>query len=1379
VGQTHIADRKATSKNGYEPRRYNAHDKVAGTESLLKKRQGRAHWWHKTPTGYLNATNAFKGQCLLVAAVLGNLWNKLNEQSDSALSKDLKVVKSYFSKNRTMSLKMANIVKLGLSDLYTLLNVSGEDPIQLKDCDKIAAFYQSQFIVYNDEMPPSVQLYPPVRNLKLAPIFLYLTKATKTPNGHFHADLITKITAFYNTRGFSCTGCKFSTKYYSNYKHYCHATRTKTCFVCRRMLLKVDTYRNEAIKKIFCNRNLVTNFAPTKCHGCGLTMYSEECKIAHNKGSFCKRLGFSCVKCKKFMLRSRCHKTMSQHRCRFNPTCHICLEERIPGKLHLCPWRVPTPSKFLNNLGFLHFNYKTVLQECKECNDSFDFTCKMHPFGPEREIMPMLGNFMYEHTFHGSFSRQFLYDPQFEKREELAETDFLNFDYLPKGLDLQEKLHTARPTTRFGRTIQVNKTLAEKIRALKVRKEPLSVAEQLLCLVLDAKYQNYTIVTTDRLAINFIIQAMIKNEIRPQNPTVMGSSTVSLTFPSFNLRFVCLTQYLQGGIEAYKKQFNLSPNLKYFPTKMQLSGNQSNLQLLQAPEFHFYQDIMDSKAQRLEKYRFWTEIRAQPFDYLTELEGFSNSQLLICSLAGLHFAKTSFNFQATCLNHFERPPQYKEDSLNVVSAFHYQSMPSFMKHSFRTFALKPGLLFVVKDQYKDYKGKPTQAGTSNLEVEVTEFLRHKNPGKWMTKYSSTAGQKKFYLDGETSPHLIADAYNTDLKICFLFNGCYWHGHQNPDCPIVSQLSKNEKKTSAFRAKYNRLSNQIELLLRAFSQDVAVVEMLWECEFLELKKTQEKRNQDILQRPLPLVFAELHRMGNNELITFLGGPLLRPLTSLRVRDAFSASLCEAYALKYVKRANDRKQCHILDISSLFPFIGIQYRMPCGEYYTVLGDDLRQHEVTFDSAGDVMLHKNRPFLGIVQCRVYPPKTLLHPFLHTKVNNIVVGTLCKKCSELCVQLEEGMFCSHTDWERSFVGTYTSQELAYASTLNYKFEFFELMVYPKSDFFLQKFLTLLGFNKLRHCDFPESVGDDPEKQAAYCKEINELMNFKQILDVELTPCLISPNQEMRTFFKSCLNSFLGTFGTNVEKHTTVKFLSHYTELTPYLESDRLVDMHPVSENILRVSLSNIETIPSRVNNVTVSCFITSLARVLVHKRMQELVALNALILRVSCDCIYFVMDEGLLPQLPTFKISEAFGCFKHEFEQVEGVAQVGLRNVSVLYRDKDGFLKEHLITSGTTLSEENRKILSHQSFENMLDKMVTQKCVDFSGMRVTQVRNVHDAKKQKVSIVRRQQTVFSRNLFARRQILSKTPCYETLPYGWVPESPSPVFRLGSLLPS
>jgi hypothetical protein len=64
------------------------------------------------------------------------------------------------------------------------------------------------------------------------------------------------------------------------------------------------------------------------------------------------------------------------------------------------------------------------------------------------------------------------------------------------------------------------------------------------------------------------------------------------------------------------------------------------------------------------------------------------------------------------------------------------------------------------------------------------------------------------------------------------------------------------------------------------------------------------------------------------------------------------------------------------------------------------------------------------------------------------------------------------------------------------------------------------------------------------------------------------------------------------------------------------------------------------------------------------------------------------------------------------------------------------------------------------MAEKLVRSEIVDFSDQKVQAVRHLNDTKK--TTTVQRQHSVFSRNLFARRQILKETPHYSTLPYGW-----------------
>ena len=939
----------------------------------------------------------------------------------------------------------------------------------------------------------------------------------------------------------------------------------------------------------------------------------------------------------------------------------------------------------------------------------------------------------------------------------------LNFEYLPRGLGLDNQLSFNQKKAYFKKSKVHSLSLKESLQDFKINNNK-TVVEQLLAEILYGKYSNFTFVTTERKAIHFLVRALVAHNIRP-DIVVKGSQTVLLMLPSFGIKFVCLDQFISGSPGELRDTFGISNRLSYLPnidplthwstlekklaasqaetsapTSSQELGDQCNnyASEMPAPQFEKFIDVMDTKEIISKKREFWEEIRNQPFNYLKSLEAVNVSELDIYTLAGLHFVRTSMDFQRQCLLNFSRPPHFKNDSLPVVPAFNFASTSSFLKSTFRTFALPDKTLFTVVGE--NGKKKPI----SKLEHEAVEYLRYKQPNQWVTCYSSSKGQQKFYLPDKKREFMIADAFNPSKKMCFLFCGCYYHAH--PNCHLLKGKSVNFDK-------YDKLKQQILQLLFYCADKVSSVALLWECEYRQLKKPRFDRSDIFAGRTLIAPFEDL-KGANTDLLDFLSGPLFRPFQGMVLRDALRPATCECYALKYVKKEGDGNICHILDIASLFPYVAINYPMPCGKYYKLAGDEL--HCVDFDTQFTTIRHKGKDVLAIVHCRVHPPTNLQHPFLQTKVNDITVGTLCRTCSEKPRRSEGRTFCQHSKMERSFVGTYTSQELAYGMSLGYHYDLFEMAVYPESGFFLAKFLTLLGYYKLRYCEWPNDLAES--ERADYCQDLSKRMRFKEILGLELTPDTVSPNQKMREVYKTFLNHFLGTFGTNQDKFLEVQFLDSYQQLLAHLKNDRIVDLEPMTDSILRVTLSTQHGKPSRSSNVSVSCAVTSIARIIVHQHLQKLVSLNATILRVSCDSIYFVMkDTEPIP----FELSEAFGCFKKVYCHVEGVAQVGVQLVSVLFRDKHGSLKEKVVASGATMSAENSSVLSHQQFEDTAEKLIHSSAFNFSTLKVTSLRN--SCKRHKQSRVEiKQRALFSRNLFSRRQLINCKPYYMTLPYGY-----------------
>jgi hypothetical protein len=917
---------------------------------------------------------------------------------------------------------------------------------------------------------------------------------------------------------------------------------------------------------------------------------------------------------------------------------------------------------------------------------------------------------------------------------------------MPDGLGLDKSLSRCKETFQFKKPAGKNKHLQENLAFLR-EKDDKSLEEQLLSTFLCEQYRNFTFVCTERKAIDFLVRALVANNIIPII-TVQGSQTILLTVPLFSLTFICLSKFLPGTVEKLQKTFNISENILYFPN---IPFNDSKKEDIQCPAFTYFQDVMDNEENAKEKYSFWTEIRRLPFNYLKSLQAVSERDLWIYAKSGLQFAKLSMDLQADCLKNFVKPalaPAGGRNEVPVVSAFTFVSPSSFVMSTFRGFALPDNKLHVVKNQYG--KKKPI----SYVEHQAVEFLRFKQPNQWVTVYSSSEGQKKFYLKEGEREFCIADAYNPTTKTCFMFCGCYHHAH--PKCHMASNSDGN---------KYKILLTQITNLLTYCSKEVQYVSILWECQYSQIKKPMVEHCDVFDDGPLMSPFEEL-RSSNAELLDFLAGPHFRPFRGMVIRDAMRPSQCEVYALKYVKQAGDGKKCHILDIASLFPYVGINFPLPCGRYIKLLGDEL--NEIDFDPEFTTMRHKGMNVIAIVHARVFPPTDLFFPFLQTKITkkenkDIIVNTLCRTCSEESSQFEGMTICSHSKMQRSFDGVYTSQELAYGKSLGYNYEFYEMAVYYEQGFFLSKFLTLLGYYKLRHCEYPDSVGKSESERADYCKQLSAKMQFQEHLGYELTPGQIKPDKKLREVYKIFLNSFLGSFGANQTKNVTVKFLESHKQLQSYLEDEKvtIMDIDYMSESMVRVTkrADPLKLKPSRTSNVSVACSITAVARIVVHKHLQKLLDMKATVLRVACDSITFVLDEN---QEQPFEISEAFGSFKKEFPEVEGVAQAGTQLASVLYRDKEGMLKEKVTASGATMSQLNSSVLCHASFEQMAEKLVKTNIVDFSDIKVDAVMHRTYPKKKLTKLIHRKKTVFSRNLFARRQILAKTPNYLTYPYGW-----------------
>ena len=79
-------------------------------------------------------------------------------------------------------------------------------------------------------------------------------------------------------------------------------------------------------------------------------------------------------------------------------------------------------------------------------------------------------------------------------------------------------------------------------------------------------------------------------------------------------------------------------------------------------------------------------------------------------------------------------------------------------------------------------------------------------------------------------------------------------------------------------------------------------------------------------------------------------------------------------------------------------------------------------------------DKSWYGLIKCKVVPPRKLYHPVLPQRIkvnsNEKLVFTLCKTCAETRSQSK----CDHTDAKRSFIGTWTTDEVNKAIEKGYQ---------------------------------------------------------------------------------------------------------------------------------------------------------------------------------------------------------------------------------------------------------------------------------------------------------------------------------------------------------
>ena len=253
--------------------------------------------------------------------------------------------------------------------------------------------------------------------------------------------------------------------------------------------------------------------------------------------------------------------------------------------------------------------------------------------------------------------------------------------------------------------------------------------------------------------------------------------------------------------------------------------------------------------------------------------------------------------------------------------------------------------------------------------------------------------------------------------------------------------------------------------------------------------------------------------------------------------------------------------------------------------------------------------------------------------------------------------------------------------------------------------------------------------------------------------------HESEQAVFKIFLNSVLGKFSQR-DNYAQTAYVKSTSDIEKILQADNSIeDINQINESVGEIQFkSNKKKFPNRRNNVVIGAFITSLARIDMHKHIIHLNSEGFTILYTDVDSLVFV---GNCNQSVPLKLGKSFGVFKKELgshSEVSNVYLLGKKNYCILYSDKQ--TKSTLIkVRGMTLtSSVAESILTKEKFIEMYENFQKGNALT---LEIPQIRYLTDNKKR-IVVSKIANFKYSNDVKIERLIDKSTVHCETFPYGW-----------------
>ena len=525
---------------------------------------------------------------------------------------------------------------------------------------------------------------------------------------------------------------------------------------------------------------------------------------------------------------------------------------------------------------------------------------------------------------------------------------------------------------------------------------------------------------------------------------------------------------------------------------------------------------------------------------------------------------------------------------------------------------------------------PEYAKTDNFSKMSIIWLNYMSNGTNI-KHALNGGEKKLTIDNKTYK---VDGFCKETNAVYEFYGCFWHGCPNCYKPNIIN-SKNQRDMGTL----NDLTiEKRETIKSAGYNHVST----YEC---QLNKNKE--------------FQKFAKDFDQEIVE-----------PLNPRDSFYGGRTNATKLLYKFK---EKECgRYVNFCSLYPAVQYYQKYP-------ISHPTRIHNPE---------KYDKFWYGLIKCKVVPPRKLYHPVLPQRIKvdsyEKLVFTLCKTCAETRNQKK----CKHTDTQRSFIGTWTTDEVSKALEKGYKIlRIYEVWHFAKStDTLFKGYIRRFMKIKLESSSYNFKTKEEEDSFKA---------RIKDSLDIDVEK--FEFNAGLRSIAKLCLNSLWGKFGQRNNMSQT-KYVTDVSEFYEILLDDKLdnKNFQFINDDMVQMTYNFKDQFVDNSNNTNIytACFTTSHARLMLYDKLDYL---NEKVLYFDTDSIIYV-DDGT----KNIETGDMLGDMTDEIsgKGISSFVSTGPKSYSFKYGDDE----QKSAIKGFTLNHENNNLLNHNSLSKIVKRQIRE---------------------------------------------------------------------------